>query len=142
MAIALGALVVRVLVIVLVDPHVPPLGDATAYHLLANHLADGRGYIRPFDLVKFDLVVPTAEYPPLHPFVLSLFARAGMRSVEAQRLGLAVVGSGTVALVGLLGRRDRGHRGRARRGRTRGDLADDVPARGDAHERDACSSSS
>src|SRR6476646_1087814 len=105
LAIALGALVVRVLVIVIVDPHVPPLGDASADHLLANHLADGRGYIRPFDLVKFHLVVPTAEYPPRHPCVLSLFARAGMRSVEAQRIALACIGSGTVALVGLLGRR-------------------------------------
>jgi len=108
-AIAGAALVVRVLVIVLVDPHVPPLGDASAYHLLANHLADGRGYIRPFDLVKFHLVVPTAEYPPLHPFVVSLFARVGMRSVEAQRIGLAIVGSVTVGLMGLLGRRIAGN---------------------------------
>ncbi len=98
------ALFVRVLIIVLVDPRVPELGDASAYHLLANHLADGRGYIRPFDLVRFDLVVPTAEYPPLHPFVLSVFARIGMRSVEAQRLGLAGIGTATVALIGMVGR--------------------------------------
>lgn len=105
LGIAVGALVVRVLVIVLVDPQVPRLGDASAYHLLANHLADGRGYIRPFDLTKFGLVVPTAEYPPLHPFVVSLLARAGLRSVQAQRIGLAFVGAGTVGLVGLVGRR-------------------------------------
>lgn len=103
--ICLGAALVRVLVITLVDPHVPPLGDASAYHHLANNLADSRGYIRPFDLLKFHLAVPTAEYPPLHPFVLSLFARLGLRSVEQQRLVLAAVGTGTVALVGLLGRR-------------------------------------
>ncbi len=99
-----GALTVRILIIVLVDPHVPELGDASAYHLLANHLADGRGYIRPFDLVRFHLVVPTAEYPPLHPFVLSLFARIGMRSVQAQRLGLAFIGAATVATIGVVGR--------------------------------------
>ncbi len=104
------AAIVRVLVVVLVDPHVPPVGDASAYHLLANHLADGRGYIRPFDFTKFHLVVPTAEYPPLHPFVLSLFARLGARSVEAQRLGLTVIGSATVALVGLVGRQVAGTR--------------------------------
>jgi hypothetical protein len=102
--ITLGALIVRVLVVVLVDPHVPALGDASAYHLLSNHLADGRGYIRPFDLVRFHLVVPTAEYPPFHPFVLSLFARAGLRSVEAQRIALCAVGAATVGLVGLVGR--------------------------------------
>jgi 4-amino-4-deoxy-L-arabinose transferase-like glycosyltransferase len=84
---------------------VPEVGDASAYHLLANNLADGRGYIRPFDLAEFGRVVPTAEYPPLHPFVLSLFARLGARSVEAQRIGLAVIGSGTAVLVAYLGRR-------------------------------------
>ncbi len=103
--ICLGAVVVRVLIVTLVDPHVPPLGDASAYHHLADNLADGRGYIRPFDLLRFHLVVPTAEYPPLHPFVLSLFARLGLRSVEQQRLVLAAIGTGTVALVGLVGRR-------------------------------------
>lgn len=104
-AIAGVAFAVRVGVIVFVNPHVPELGDASAYHLLANHLADGRGYIRPFDLVRFHLVVPTAEYPPFHPFVLSLFARLGIRSVEGQRIALSVVGTGTVALIGILGRR-------------------------------------
>jgi 4-amino-4-deoxy-L-arabinose transferase-like glycosyltransferase len=109
-AITVGAFVVRVLVIVLVDPTVPALGDASAYHLLANHLADGHGYIRPFDFQRFGRSVATAEYPPLHPFVVSLFARLGARSVEAQRIGLALFGSGTVALIGLLGRRVGGGR--------------------------------
>ena len=103
--IGLAALVVRVLVILLVDPHVPEVGDASAYHLLANNLADGRGYIRPFDLAKFGRVVPTAEYPPMFPYFLSLFARLGARSVEAQRLVMGVVGSGTVVLIALIGRR-------------------------------------
>jgi hypothetical protein len=104
-AIAAAALLVRILVVMLVDPHVPALGDASAYHLLANHLADGHGYIRPFDFTRFDRVVATAEYPPLHPFIVSLFARAGARGVEAQRIALAFVGTGTVALIGVLGRR-------------------------------------
>ena len=109
--IGLAALVVRVLIIVLVDPRVPEVGDASAYHLLANNLADGRGYIRPFDLQKFGRVVATAEYPPMFPFFLSLFARLGARSVEAQRLVMAVVGSGTVILVAFIGRRAGGSGG-------------------------------
>ncbi|MGZ6975020.1 MAG: ArnT family glycosyltransferase [Acidimicrobiia bacterium] len=106
-ALVLGsaAFLVRVLVILYVNPRVPAVGDASAYHLLANNLADGRGYIRPFDLQKFGRVVPTAEYPPLFPFVLSLFARLGARSVQAQRLGMALIGSGTVVLIAYLGRR-------------------------------------
>ncbi len=103
--VAAVALFIRVLIIVIVNPRVPALGDASAYHLLANHLADGRGYIRPFDLTRFGLVVPTAEYPPLHAFVLSGFARLGLRSVEGQRLALAVIGTASVAGIGWVGHR-------------------------------------
>ncbi|MGZ6908943.1 MAG: glycosyltransferase family 39 protein [Acidimicrobiia bacterium] len=109
-AVVAVAAVIRVLAVTVIDPHVPALGDASAYHLLANNLADGLGYIRPFDLLEFHLHVPTAEYPPLHPFVLSLFARLGLRSVEAQRLVLAAIGSGTVAWIGVTGRRLAGAR--------------------------------
>lgn len=106
-ALLLGAtaLVVRVVFVLVVDPKVPAVGDASAYHLLANNLAEGRGYIRPFDLAKFGRVVATAEYPPLFPALLSLFARLGIRSVDGQRVVMAVVGSGTVVLVAYVGRR-------------------------------------
>lgn len=100
-----AALVVRVVFILVVDPQVPAVGDASAYHLLANNLAAGRGYIRPFDLQKFARLVATAEYPPLFPAFLSLFARLGIRSVHGQRLVMALVGSGTVVLVAYVGRR-------------------------------------
>jgi hypothetical protein len=104
-AIALVALAVRIVFIVVVSPSVPRLGDASAYHLLAERLAHGGGYIRPFDDVLLHLQRPTAEYPPLFPALLSLPARLGAHSVEQQRIFLAFVGAGTVALVGLLGRR-------------------------------------
>jgi hypothetical protein len=82
----------------------PEPSDAGAYHLLANDLADGRGYIRPYDLALVDVVRPTAEYPPVFPAVLSVVARFGGESVDAQRIAMCVVGAGTVALIGLLGR--------------------------------------
>ncbi|MDQ1462119.1 MAG: hypothetical protein QOI08_3603 [Actinomycetota bacterium] len=104
-AIALAALVVRIVFTVVVSPRVPRLGDASAYHLLAERLAHGGGYIRPFDDLLLHLQRPTAEYPPLFPLLLSLPARLGAHSVEQQRIFLAFVGAATVALVGLLGRR-------------------------------------
>jgi 4-amino-4-deoxy-L-arabinose transferase-like glycosyltransferase len=104
-AIALAALVVRVVFIVVVDPTVPALGDASAYRLLAEQLAHGQGYIRPFDNLLLHVHRPTAEYPPLFPLLLALPARAGLHSVEQLRIFVAFVGAGTVALVGLLGRR-------------------------------------
>ena len=104
-AIALVALATRIVFIVVVDPTVPKLGDASAYHLLAEQLARGDGYIRPFDNLLLHLQRPTAEYPPLFPLLLAVPARLGMHSVEQQRIVLAFVGAGTVVLVGVLGRR-------------------------------------
>lgn len=104
-ALALVALAVRVTFVVVVDPEVPPIGDASAYHLLSQNLADGRGYIRPFDDQLLDRERATAEYPPLFPAILSVPARLGASSVESQRIFLAFVGAGTVVLIGLLGRR-------------------------------------
>jgi 4-amino-4-deoxy-L-arabinose transferase-like glycosyltransferase len=104
-AIAIGAFAVRIIFVLVVDPKLPDIGDATAYHLLANNLADGRGYIRPFDFRILHVSRPTAEYPPLFPALLSVPSFFGATSVDAQRAFLCVVGAGTVALVGLLGRR-------------------------------------
>ncbi|MDQ1509209.1 MAG: hypothetical protein QOG50_1053 [Actinomycetota bacterium] len=104
-AIAMVALGIRIVFVVVVAPKVPALGDASAYHLLADHLARGGGYIRPFDNLLLHLQRPTAEYPPLFPLLLSVPARLGLHSVEQQRIFVAFVGAGTVALVGMLGRR-------------------------------------
>ena len=108
--IAVAALAIRVLFVVVVDPKVPELGDATAYHMLAENLADGDGYIRPFDKDRLGVTRPTAEYPPLFPSVVAVPAFVGVHSVEGQRLFVAFIGAGTVVLIGLLGRRLGGDR--------------------------------
>src|SRR5207248_8211225 len=101
LAIALVALAVRVVFVLVVDPKLPDPGDATAYHLLANNLADGRGYIRPFDFRILHITRPTAEYPPLFPALLAVPSFLGAKSVDAQRLLRCFVGTGTVVLVGF-----------------------------------------
>lgn len=106
--IACAALAVRLAFTLAVAPDVralPEPTDAGAYHLLANDLADGRGYVRPYDLELVRTVRPTAEYPPLFPALLSVVSRAGGDTVGAQRLAMCFVGAGTVVLIGLLGRR-------------------------------------
>lgn len=102
--ITLVGLAVRILYTVLADPAVPEVGDANAYHLLAENIAAGRGYIRPFDLSLLEVTRATAEYPPLLPGVASIAALVGVHSVEGQRLWLCVFGALTVPVVGLLGR--------------------------------------
>jgi len=73
--------------------------------LLANNLADGHGYIRPFDFRILHVDRPTSEYPPLFPALLAVPSLLGAKSVDAQRFFLCFVGVGTVALIGALARR-------------------------------------
>jgi len=105
LAIAVVALMVRVAFTLVVDPQVAEVSDAGAYHLLGTHLAEGRGYIRPFDLTLLGEVRPTAEYPPLLPAVVAVSALVGIEGVDGQQLVLCVLGTITVVVIGLLGRR-------------------------------------
>jgi hypothetical protein len=105
-SIALIAVGVRVLFTALVDPEAGRLSDAGAYHLLAHDLAAGLGYIRPFDHLLLHVARPTAEYPPLFPALVSAFDRVGVNGVDAQQLVVGtLVGTATVVLLGLVGRR-------------------------------------
>ena len=85
-------------------PPVPALGDARAYHLLGANLADGKGYIRPYEAIDGYRIV-TAEYPPALPVVLAVATKVGVGGTEGQRVLLCGVGALTVGLVGLIGRR-------------------------------------
>jgi 4-amino-4-deoxy-L-arabinose transferase-like glycosyltransferase len=103
--VALAALAVRVAFTVVVDPDVPEVGDAMAYHMLGENLADGLGYIRPFDRTILGEIRPTAEYPPMLPAILAGAQLVGIGSVGSQQLVLGLIGTGTVVVIGLLGRR-------------------------------------
>ena len=102
--IGLAAFAVRVAYVLVVADDIPTVGDAQTYHLLASNLADGRGYIRPHDYIRGE-VIPSAEFPPLFPAFLAVLNLGGLESVAEQKLVMAVCGSGTVVAVGLLGRR-------------------------------------
>lgn len=101
-ALAALGLVVRVGWILAVDPEVPEVGDARAYHLLALGIADGEGYVRPFDRVLFDERRATAEYPPLHPVVVAAAPAVGVESFTGARLWLSLFGAASVAATGAL----------------------------------------
>jgi len=109
-AVVAVAVAVRWAFILLVDPVIPDLGDASAYRMLAEGIADGRGYVRPYDFAATGALFRTAEYPPLFPFLLSLAHRAGLDTIDQQRMFMALFGSGTVAVIGLVGRRVGGAR--------------------------------
>lgn len=108
-AIVVVALTIRVLFTVVVDPSIgespDELSDARAYHLLGHNLANGEGYVRPFDLERLGLERPTSEYPPVLPAFIAVLDRAGVDSVDGQQLALCLLGALTVGGIGLAGRR-------------------------------------
>lgn len=101
----LVAFATRVTYAIAAAPNILPISDAGGYRLLGQHLAEGRGYIRPYDFARADIVRPTAEFPPGFPSLLAVFHAVGLRSVPAQRLALAVLGAVAVVGIALLARR-------------------------------------
>jgi 4-amino-4-deoxy-L-arabinose transferase-like glycosyltransferase len=103
--------VVRV-VYTLVEAPWPPaaLDDQFYFSAMPNLLAQGEDWIAPFDFVFHDRVRPTAEHPPLHSVLLAGVSELGGTSGDVQRLTGTVFGAGTIATLGVLGRRLAGDR--------------------------------
>jgi hypothetical protein len=93
-----------------VAPTLPARGDTLLYHYLAQGIADGKGYIRPFSELQYGEPLPTASYPPLFPLYLSFWSLLGLDSLDAHRAVSCLLAPVTVILIGLLGRRVAGAR--------------------------------
>jgi 4-amino-4-deoxy-L-arabinose transferase-like glycosyltransferase len=123
---ALG-LAVRLGYVIAYESDEPATGDAEFYHLSANLIADGKGYIDPFRHeygfagsfertlpdgtvetvpVSFEpgIEQPTASHPPVWPHLLSVVSWLGFDSVNEHRAVGVLIGAIGVALVGLAGR--------------------------------------
>ena len=109
-AIAAVGLAARLVYALAIAPDLPARGDTLLYHFLANGIADGKGYIRPFSELQHGEPLPTAGYPPLYPLYLAAFSAVGLDSLTAHRAVSCLLGPVAVVLVGLLGRRVAGER--------------------------------
>jgi 4-amino-4-deoxy-L-arabinose transferase-like glycosyltransferase len=105
LAIAGGALAVRLVYALAIAPGIVGLDDDSFFHSTALELADGHGYVGTISVFVFGEKPPTASHPPLYPLVLSFLARLGGRGVDAQRMIGVCAGSLTVVAVGLMARR-------------------------------------
>jgi 4-amino-4-deoxy-L-arabinose transferase-like glycosyltransferase len=102
-------------------------GDALEFHYLARTVAERNAYDQPFPQLGLETLlharsfddaferlagqhVPTAEKPPLYPGYLAIWAKAGLASYRWNVVATSVVGAGTIALLGVLGRRVAGAR--------------------------------
>jgi 4-amino-4-deoxy-L-arabinose transferase-like glycosyltransferase len=85
-------------------------GDPRFFHLAANLLADGHGYIAPLPFLDHGSVIASTEHPPLWSALLAVFSAIGGRSYAAHELVACAVGAATIACAGALGRRIGGDR--------------------------------
>lgn len=102
--VAAGA-VLRVVYVLTVGSRVELGLDAAWYVVQGQALADGHGYIDPRVYLLSGDAVPTANFPPLWPLVLAVADRIGLASQTANQLVGAGLGTLTVPVTALLGRR-------------------------------------
>ena len=77
-------------------------GDPFFYHAGANLLADGKGFVSPYSPPHHPIAA--SDHPPLYMLYLTIPSVLGLQSVLTHMLWSAVLGTGTVVLVGLTGR--------------------------------------
>lgn len=103
------AAVLRITYVVTVTRHDTDLYDATWYELSARAIAEGDGwFVDPFlALQDPDSRQPNSDHPPLTVLISvpAALLGPGTPSNLAMRFTMVLIGCGTVALVGVLGRR-------------------------------------
>lgn len=79
----------------------PLVGDGLEFHLAANLLADGRGFVDPFAVAR-GVVAPTADKPPLYTLTLAGLSALGLRSPGEHHVSGVVTGTLLVPVVAAL----------------------------------------
>src|SRR6187397_1101768 len=109
LAIAAGAMALRLAYALALAPDLHGLGDDIFYRSAAFELAAGEGYRGGLEAF-FGSTWPSAAHPPLYPLVLSVLPRLGVEGVAAMRSVNVVFGSVAVLLTGLVASRLGGRR--------------------------------
>ena len=86
------------------------IGDPYYYHQGANLLADGEGYVHPYQYLLFGVRMPGADHPPGYMTVLAGFSWLGLRSFFQHQVISCVIGAAGVTAMGVAGRRIAGER--------------------------------
>jgi 4-amino-4-deoxy-L-arabinose transferase-like glycosyltransferase len=102
-AIVVGGLVLRVAYVWIYRRDTPYGGDPLYYHLSANLLATGHGFINPYAYARHS-IVQAADHPPLYIMYLAVFSLFGVRSITGHLLASTLLGAGSVLVAGLAGR--------------------------------------
>jgi hypothetical protein len=100
-----GAFVWRVVTLLTIAPERTDGGDPLFYHATANLIAQGRGFPEPLQWIAYAKEIPSALHGPLYPVYLSIWSRLGATTYFDQKMASILVGTATVVVAGLLGRR-------------------------------------
>jgi 4-amino-4-deoxy-L-arabinose transferase-like glycosyltransferase len=100
---------VRVAYVLLARRNHVPGGDAFFYHVGANLLVDGKGFIAPLPYA-LGARIQAADHPPLYMLYLAIPSVAGLRTAFEHVLWSTLLGTGTIVVTGVLGRRVGGFR--------------------------------
>jgi 4-amino-4-deoxy-L-arabinose transferase-like glycosyltransferase len=100
---------VRVAYVLIARRNHVPGGDAFFYHVGANLLVDGKGFIAPLPYA-LGARIEAADHPPLYMLYIALPSVVGLRTALEHVLWSTVLGTGTIVAVGALGRRVGGFR--------------------------------
>jgi 4-amino-4-deoxy-L-arabinose transferase-like glycosyltransferase len=103
-AIAAGALLLRVFYVLLERRGTPITGDAYFYHRAAELLADGNGFIGPYQLDLKGITVDVADHPPAYIVYLALWSLLGVHSPTGHLLASCLLGAATVVVLAFVGR--------------------------------------
>ena len=109
-AIALVGLVLRLVYAYAIVRSRPLLGDALEFQQQANLLASGRGLIQPQLWYAHHLARPSADKPPVYPFLEAVISVLGGRTWAWHEIVDLLAGTATVWVTGLVGRRVGGAR--------------------------------
>lgn len=109
-SITVAGFVLRLAYVLIARRHAVVGGDAFFYHEGANLLADGKGFIQSFYYLTGGKSVEAADHPPLYLLFLASSSVIGLRGPVAHMVWSSLLGSGTIAVTGLLGRRVAGAR--------------------------------
>jgi 4-amino-4-deoxy-L-arabinose transferase-like glycosyltransferase len=99
-AIAALGLTVRLGYVFIYQYHVHIGGDSYYYHYGANLLADGKGFIQPYDYYQRHWTVQAAEHPPLYIVILALESLCGGRSYTDHQVLSCLIGTITIFVIG------------------------------------------
>ena len=109
-AVAALGLVLRAVYLYGPARHVVGIGDWWFYHWQPGLITGGHGFTDPWQVLASHAYRPSASHPPLYSILLSgLYLMGGHGALIQRSLGL-VLGTITLVLVGLLGRRVGGER--------------------------------